>query len=201
MKRNSIFKLALFSMLAALAYAMTYVSVPLPAAKVHLGNFVCVLSALLFGGFIGGLSAAVGMTLNDMVLGYHWDTWIRTFFSKLVLGLVVGFVFSILLKKTKMKIMYAVVISLVIGILFGIGTEVLLRIITKSIIYNGINPAVAETISKLPANFITGAVSLGLGSLVYYPAYMGLSQISSVDDIVLTRKTQNVEEIKEENEA
>lgn len=42
---------------AALAFVGTMVQIPLPSGgMVHLGNFVCVLGALLCGPIVGGLA-------------------------------------------------------------------------------------------------------------------------------------------------
>ena len=173
MKKN-IFRLTLAAAIAALAFVFTFVSIPLGTAKVHLGNFICVISSLLFGGFIGGISSAVGMLLNDIAGGYPWDSQLRTFISKLVLGLVVGILYQVLIKKTKIKPMISMVLASLTGILFGIGTEIVLRLITKTIINNNFDVAKADVISHLPSNFITGGVTLALAIVIYPLVYKGI---------------------------
>ena len=68
-KSNQAYKIAMVGLLAALSYVVfTYgqVKITLPggdATSIHLGNAVCVIGALLVGGFYGGLGGAIGMTM------------------------------------------------------------------------------------------------------------------------------------------
>ena len=70
-KSNQAYKIAMVGLLAALSYVVfTYgqVKITLPggdATSIHLGNAVCVIGALLVGGFYGGLGGAIGMTIGD----------------------------------------------------------------------------------------------------------------------------------------
>ena len=60
------------AMLAAISYVVftfLQIKISLPggdATSIHLGNAVCVLGALLMGGFAGGLGGAIGMTIGDL---------------------------------------------------------------------------------------------------------------------------------------
>ncbi len=104
MTRNKklIYKMVLCALFSALTFALTFVSVPLPTgAKVHLGNFACVLAGLLCGGVIGGISGSLGMGLNDIAQGYVWTTTLRTFITKFLLGFIVGILFKLLIKRDK----------------------------------------------------------------------------------------------------
>lgn len=101
-KHIILFKIMICAIFTALSFALTFVSVPLPTgAKVHLGNFVLVLASLLFGGLIGGTSGALGMALNDIAGGYPVDTIIRTLIVKFIFGLVVGYLFRLLINKKR----------------------------------------------------------------------------------------------------
>ena len=72
MKNQTPQKIALTGLTAALSYVVftfLQIKIPLPggdATSIHLGNAVCVLGALLLGGFYGGLGGAVGMTIADL---------------------------------------------------------------------------------------------------------------------------------------
>ena len=72
-KSNQAYKIAMVALLAALSYVVfTYgqVKITLPggdATSIHLGNAVCVIGALLVGGFYGGLGGAIGMTIGDLL--------------------------------------------------------------------------------------------------------------------------------------
>lgn len=64
------YKIAMTGLMAALSYVVfTFgqIKLTLPggdATSIHLGNAVCVLGALLIGGFWGGLGGAIGMTIG-----------------------------------------------------------------------------------------------------------------------------------------
>ena len=67
---SRIYKLALTGLFAALSYVVftfLQIKITLPggdATSIHLGNAVCVLGALILGGFYGGLGGALGMTIG-----------------------------------------------------------------------------------------------------------------------------------------
>ena len=89
-------KLVFAALMAALCYigfAFFRIDIPVGSEKTafHLGNVFCVLAALLIGGFWGGMSGAVGMTIADLTSGYVTSAP-KTFLLKLCIGLVAGFV-------------------------------------------------------------------------------------------------------------
>lgn len=89
-------KMVIAALMAALCYiGFSYFRIDIPVGSektaFHLGNVFCVLAALLVGGFWGGMSGAVGMTIADLTTGYVTSAP-KTFLLKLCIGLVVGFV-------------------------------------------------------------------------------------------------------------
>ena len=97
-KSNQAYKIAMVGLLAALSYVVfTYgqVKITLPggdATSIHLGNAVCVIGALLVGGFYGGLGGAIGMTIGDLLDPVYIVYAPKTFICKLCIGLIAGFV-------------------------------------------------------------------------------------------------------------
>ncbi|MBE7002420.1 MAG: ECF transporter S component [Ruminococcaceae bacterium] len=96
MSRNSqaLRKLCMAALFAALCYVgFTYckIDIPVGAEKTafHLGNVFCVLAALFLGGFWGGMSGAVGMTIADLTTAYVTSAP-KTFVLKLCIGLITG---------------------------------------------------------------------------------------------------------------
>ncbi len=83
-------------LMAALVFIFTYIriEIPTPLGKtmLHLGNVMCLLSALLFGGTRGGLAAGFGSMFFDLFdpiyLPECWVTFIMKFCMALVCGLV-----------------------------------------------------------------------------------------------------------------
>lgn len=118
-KRKAVFKLCITAILTALCFSATYISIPLPTgAKVHLGNFVCIIAGLLCGGVIGGITGSLGMGLNDICTGYAWSTTTRTFIVKFLLGFIVGVLFRILVRKEKLSKMLLRVLTAVFLLAF-----------------------------------------------------------------------------------
>ena len=74
-KNETMIKLAQTALVAALCYVtftFLQIKIPMPggdATSLHLGNAVCVLGALLLGGWYGGLAGAIGCLLQTL--------WIR----------------------------------------------------------------------------------------------------------------------------
>lgn len=98
-------KLVQAGLLAALCYigfAFFKIDIPVGPEKTafHFGNVFCVLAALLIGGFWGGLSGAVGMTIADLTTGYVTSAP-KTFFLKLCIGLIVGLVAHTIFKLSR----------------------------------------------------------------------------------------------------
>lgn len=96
MKNRKNLTLTMAALFAALCYiGFTYfkIDIPVGAEKTafHLGNVFCVLAALFIGGFWGGMSGAVGMTIADLTTAYVTSAP-KTFVLKLCIGLITGLV-------------------------------------------------------------------------------------------------------------
>lgn len=96
MKSKKTLTLAMAALFAALCYiGFSYFRIDIPVGTektaFHLGNVFCVLAALFIGGFWGGLSGAVGMTIADLTTGYVTSAP-KTFLLKLCIGLIAGLV-------------------------------------------------------------------------------------------------------------
>ena len=100
MKQNpwNLQRMTAVAMLAALSYVVftfLQIKISLPggdATSIHLGNAVCVLGALLMGGFAGGIGGAIGMTIGDLFDPIYVIYAPKTFILKLCIGLITGFV-------------------------------------------------------------------------------------------------------------
>ena len=92
-RNEKVYRLVLTALLAALCY-VGYALLPALSAdgtKIHFGNAFVVLASFLLGGGNGGLAGAIGLSLAD-ILGGFAESAPRTFITKLVIGLVAGFV-------------------------------------------------------------------------------------------------------------
>ena len=98
MKNENIRKVISTGVMAALSYVVftfLQIKITLPggdATSIHLGNAVCVLGALLLGGFYGGLGGAIGMTIGDLLDPVYVVYAPKTFLLKLCIGLITGLI-------------------------------------------------------------------------------------------------------------
>ena len=97
-KNQKLIRLAQTALIAALCYvAFTFLQIKIPmpggdATSLHIGNAVCVLGALLLGGWYGGIAGAIGMTIADLMDPVYITVAPKTFVLKLCIGLIVGLV-------------------------------------------------------------------------------------------------------------
>ena len=98
MRNENVQKLVMTGLFAALSYVVftfLQIKIPLPggdATSIHLGNAVCVLGALVLGGFLGGLGGALGMTIGDLMDPVYIIYAPKTFLLKFCIGLITGFI-------------------------------------------------------------------------------------------------------------
>lgn len=151
--KKILLKITLIGILSALSYVGVLIQIPIPSPigkpMIHLGNLIVIISALLFGGIIGGASGSIGMGLYDLIHGYDIFSIIRTIILKLVMGLIVGFVYRKLLKDKNPKV---TIYQLFIGIFFILIGSIFLIIAVK---YNG----------------VWGNSTTGQKATIYWPIY------------------------------
>lgn len=118
---------ALFAALCYIGFTYCKIDIPVGAEKTafHLGNVFCVLAALFIGGFWGGMSGAIGMTIADLTTAYVTSAP-KTFLLKLCIGLITGFVAHKVFhlsrddKERKVPLTVATALSCVAGMAFNI---------------------------------------------------------------------------------
>ncbi|MDD4779893.1 MAG: ECF transporter S component [Tissierellia bacterium] len=92
----SIYKLAVIGLMSAMVFVATNfrIEIPTPLGKtmLHLGNVMCLLTGLLFGGTIGGLAAGFGSAIFDLFdPTFAPEFWI-TFIMKFAMGFIAGYI-------------------------------------------------------------------------------------------------------------
>ena len=96
--RKALMKLIYIALFTALCFVGTMIFIPIGTSKMHLGNLFCILAGLLCGGWVGGIAGALGMGLNDIVFGYPYTVYVRTFILKFLMGFISGTLFRALIK-------------------------------------------------------------------------------------------------------
>ena len=181
MPNEKTMKLAMTGLMAALSYAVftfIQIKIPLPggdATSIHLGNAVCVLGALLLGGFYGGLGGAIGMTIGDLLDPVYVIYAPKTFILKLCIGLITGLVAHKIGKIThytdekKSRVFSYAVIAAICGLLFNVIFDPLVGFYYKLLILG--KPA-AEL--ALTYNIASTSINAVLSTIVSVAAYMAL---------------------------
>lgn len=179
MKHEKLMKLVLTGVFAALSYVVftfLQIKITLPggdATSIHLGNAVCVLGALILGGFYGGLGGAIGMTIGDILDPVYVVYAPKTFLLKLCIGLITGLIahkFGKINQKTdKRQILKWVLAAAVCGLLFNVIFDPLVGYFYKRLILG--KPA-AELV--LAWNVASSAINAFTSTIVSTVVYMAL---------------------------
>lgn len=89
--KDNILRLVLIAMFAAICFVIIMFRIPIADQFVHAGNAVCILAALLLGGWQGGLAGSIGMGLNDLF--FYPSSVVKTLILKFGIGLFTGLIF------------------------------------------------------------------------------------------------------------
>ena len=163
-------------LLAALCYiGFTFFKIDIPVGTektaFHLGNVFCVLAALLLGGFWGGLSGAVGMTIADLTTAYVTSAP-KTFLLKLCIGLIVGFVahkiFKLGKSSNKKHVTGITILASVCGMGFNIVADPLVGYFYKTYLL-GIPQDLSAALAKVAAltTCVNAVVAVFAASIFY----------------------------------
>lgn len=178
-KRNErLIKIAETALVAALCYvAFTFLQIKIPmpggdATSLHIGNAVCVLGALLLGGWYGGIAGAIGMAIADIMDPIYITVAPKTFVLKLCIGLIVGLVahkFAKINESTDKKYVFKwSVIAAVAGLGFNVIADPLVGYFYKQWIL-GQPQEMASILAKwsTATTFVNAVVSTILVAVVY----------------------------------
>lgn len=171
MRNTKVQKTVMVGVLAALSYVVftfCQIKISLPggdATSIHLGNAVCVLGALLIGGFWGGLGGALGMTIGDLFDPIYIVYAPKTFILKLCIGLITGLVAHrighINESKDNAHILKWTILAASAGLLFNVIFDPLVGYFYKLLILGkpAAELALAWNIASTSINAVTSAVA------------------------------------------
>jgi len=179
MKNEHLQKLAMTGVFAALSYVVfTFLQfkIPLPggdATSIHLGNAVCVVGALVLGGFYGGIGGAIGMTIGDLLDPVYVIYAPKTFILKLCIGLITGLIAHqighITETNNQKKIFRWVLFASIGGLLFNVIFDPLVGYFYKLYIIG--KPAAELTLSW---NILSTSINAVTSTFVSVAVYMAL---------------------------
>ncbi|WP_298702935.1 ECF transporter S component [uncultured Veillonella sp.] len=160
----SIRDIVYIGMLSALMVLATFIFIPLPTGgMVHLGSAALFTISSLFGGIYGGISAALGSAIFDMIAGKYVYT-LYSIVIKGICGLLVGYIVIGLWpqKKALTKALFArIILAIVLGAIWTAAGY----FVAWADVYNSYEMAIV----RLPASFITSGVGF-LVSIFLIPA-------------------------------
>ncbi|MCI8355685.1 MAG: ECF transporter S component [Lachnospiraceae bacterium] len=182
MKNQTAQKIALTGLMAALSYVVftfLQIKIQLPggdATSIHLGNAVCVLGALLLGGFYGGLGGALGMTIGDLFDPQYIIYAPKTFILKLCIGLITGLIahrlFHVSRETDKKRVLLITILASAGGLLFNVVFDPLVGYLYKLAILG--RPAaelvLAWNVASTSINSVTSTIAATLIYLALRPA-------------------------------
>ena len=165
--RSKIYRLVAIGFMSALVYIGNYMQIKIGAGdgatRIHLGNSMCLLAALLFGGVSGGLSSGIGGALFDLFDPVYITSAPYTFFSKFALGFTAG-ALRRLGKESKLKTILAAVAGQIVYIILYLGKT----FVSQLLIGEPVNVALASVGVKAAASSINGALAVLIAVPLYY---------------------------------
>ncbi len=199
MKNQTAQKIALTGLMAALSYVVftfLQIKIPLPggdATSIHLGNAVCVLGALLLGGFYGGLGGSIGMTIGDLLDPVYIVYAPKTFILKLCIGLITGLIAHrigrITTEKNSGKVLLWTVLAAAGGLLFNVIFDPLVGYFYKLVILG--KPAAELTLAWNIASTSINAVTSTIVSVAVYMALRPALKKAGLFFILSKNKNEN----------
>lgn len=178
MRNKKVQKIVMVGLIAALSYVVftfLQIKITLPggdATSIHLGNAVCVIGALLLGGFYGGLGGALGMTLGDLLDPVYIVYAPKTFILKLCIGLITGLVAHkichINTQTDNHKVFKSALIASICGLLFNVIFDPLVGYFYKLLILG--KPAAELTLAWNVASTSINAVTSTIVAVTLYMA-------------------------------
>lgn len=163
-QKKALYRIITVGLMAALVFAGNYLQIKIPngvlVTRIHLGNSMCLLAGLLFGGVSGGLASGIGAGLYDLFDPVYIVSAPYTFISKFAMGFTAG-----LLRKTNEK--KRVILSAIAGQAVYIVLYLLKSYVTI-IILGGTSQAAWAAVGT---NAITSTVNGVLAVVIAVPLY------------------------------
>ncbi len=183
-KNEKVYKIVITGLMAALCYvAFTYLKIPIPTfggdmVALHIGNAFCVLAALLLGGFYGGLAGSLGMTIADLIDPAYVTSAPKTFFLKLCIGLIAGFVAHRIAHITDSHDSRYVFLWTLIASVAGLGFNVVMDPIA-GYFYKNYVLGVESSAAKIMSTWAAGVTFINAvaGTIVVVVVYMAVRPV------------------------
>lgn len=180
---------AMFAALSYVGFAYLKIDIPVGTSSTafHLGNVFVVLAALFLGGYWGGMSGAVGLTIADLTTQYVTSAP-KTFVLKLCIGLITGFVAHNLFhlnKKSERKVPVSVAafLSCVAGMGFNVIADPIVGYFYKQYLL-GVPQELAKVWVKIGAvtTFVNAIIAVIVATVFYLALRAPLSRTGLLNE-------------------
>ncbi len=156
-KRVTLYRVVSIGLMAALVYVGNFMEIRLNNdARVHLGNSMCLLAGLLFGGVNGGLSSGIGGALYDLFNPAYVMSAPYTFFSKFSMGFVSGKLNRGGIKSEFLRTLISAVCGQITYIILYLGKS----FIEQLLLGNPIETATGVMVEKAVTSLINGTLAV-----------------------------------------
>ena len=185
-KRRLIYKIVAVGFMAALVYVGNFMSIPLSnETRIHLGNSMCLLAGLLFGGVNGGLSSGIGGALYDLFSPIYFTSAPYTFFAKFSMGWVAGKLSRSGIRNELARTFTAAIYGQITYIILYLGKS----FVSQLILGNPVQTAAAVMLEKAATSFINGIIAV----VISVPLCIALRKAlrSSVFASIIEEKTES----------
>ena len=167
--RKILYRLVSIGLMTALVFIGNYMSLPknpVTNTRIHLGNSMCLLAGLLFGGASGGLASGLGAGLYDLFDPLYITSAPYTFLSKFAMGFAAG-----KLRRTGSNEKVSTVIAAVVGQVVYIVLYLLKTFIGKLLLGSPVDAALAA----VGINAVSSSINGVLACVIAIPLYFALS--------------------------
>jgi len=163
------------AIMTAMVFASNYIQIPIPTVigttRIHIANGICLLAALLLGGFKGGIAAGLGSFFFDLTFPEYvplsWVTFLTKFTMALICGLIVYM--GSKQKSDKPVSVWRRLVGTVVGALSYVAMFVAQQFFVKCLIEKQAVEAVAiATFTvKLPTSLLNAALAVPIAILLH----------------------------------
>ena len=169
-------RICILGLMTALVFVMTSFGIDIPSplgkAKIHFGNIMCLLSALLFGPGVGAIAAGAGSAIYDLTDPEFAPTFWITMITKAVMALVAGLIMhKIPFGSDKVRVWIAGLCGSLSYCVLYVAKNILSGVFIKGFAWK---VAITETlITKVPVTLVNGVIAVicaGILTLLLRPS-------------------------------
>lgn len=164
--------ITMIGVLAACVFVLTkFISIPIPTplgkTALSLGNAMCILSSLLFGPVIGGLSSGIGNALVDLTDPAWAPEFYITFINKFLMAYIAGAVMHYCkFGSEKIRVCIAGLCGAVTYTLLYVAKNIISGVYLKGFTWS---VAIIETVTvKLPVSLVNGVLAVICAALLFF---------------------------------